>query len=344
MTENLEIITMWSLVIILLCATGLSAGILVEAQPNSINLPSGNHEKNDKDFTGIRRFACPVGFFRLKRNCYYLSAGVAPWRDAYFHCKDRNSTLAELDKNGKDRILRKYLMGEQFTRLERWIGGLYNWNQKVWQWGATGENIKFQNFAGALSKNSSQYAWYCIVLNPSAKYKWTPRSCVEKKHYICQVPAGRIGRRRKKTVPTEVGPQNQRLRPRKKGKKRRKEKKNNLREHRRGRVGTAWNKDWVDNDNQEWAHGVKLGSRPLTDIKSSPEIRANRTRHRNNRNRVHDRPPRITQINPQGHEYGAFLGDGPAGGRPKALSDEKTLSHYHAKINDLSLEEVLLKT
>lgn len=97
---------------------GISAGILVEAHTNSINLPSSNGEKSDKDFDGIRRFACPVGFFRLKRNCYYLSAGIAPWREAYFHCKDRNSTLAELDKNGKDRILRKYLMGEQFSK---WI-------------------------------------------------------------------------------------------------------------------------------------------------------------------------------------------------------------------------------
>ncbi|XP_011300273.1 uncharacterized protein [Fopius arisanus] len=335
---------MWSLVLVLLCATGITAGILVEAQTDSINLPPGNGRNNEKEFQGIRRFACPVGFFRLKRNCYYLSAGVAQWRDAYFHCKDRNSTLAELDKNGKDRTLRKYLIGEQFTRLERWIGGMYNWKQMAWQWGVKGEKVIFQNFAGALSKNPSQYEWHCIVLDPSVKYRWTPRSCFEKKHYICEVPAGRIGRRRKKTVPSELGPQNQRLRPRKKG-KRRKKGKNDLRAQRRGRLETAWNKDWVVTDNQEWAHGVKLGSRPPADAKPSPEIRhTNRTRHRNNRNRGRDKTPQINQIAPQGHEYGAFLGDGPDGGRPKALSDDKTLSHYHAKINDLSLEEVLLKT
>jgi len=51
----------------------------------------------------------------LKRFCYYLSAGTASWRDAYFHCKDRNATLAILDRNGKDRMLRKYLMGDQFS-------------------------------------------------------------------------------------------------------------------------------------------------------------------------------------------------------------------------------------
>lgn len=71
---------------------------------------------------------------------------------------------------------------------------------------------------------------------------------------------------------------------------------------------------------------------------------ANRTRHRSNRIRVHDDTPKITQIKPQGHEYGAFLGDGPVAAYPQSLSDDKTLSQYHAKINDLSLEEVLLKT
>lgn len=67
----------------------------------------------------------------------------------------------------------------------------------------------------------------------------------------------------------------------------------------------------------------------------------NRTRHRN-RKRIGERPPQITQLSAQGHD--AFLGDGPAGGHPKALSADETFSHYHAKINDLSLEEVLLKT
>lgn len=89
-----------------------------DVQTNSISLPSSSDQgKDGKEFDGVRRFACPVGFFRLKRNCYYLSAGVAQWRDAYYHCRDRNSSLAVLDKNGKDRLLRKYLMGDQFSKF-----------------------------------------------------------------------------------------------------------------------------------------------------------------------------------------------------------------------------------
>lgn len=99
------------------CILGLS--IAVEPQSISVHPPPNiHHVKNGRaEFEGVRRFACPVGFFRLKRNCYYLSAGVAPWRDAYFHCRDRNATLAVLDKHPKDRILRKYLMGDQFSKF-----------------------------------------------------------------------------------------------------------------------------------------------------------------------------------------------------------------------------------
>jgi hypothetical protein len=66
-----------------------------------------------------------------------------------------------------------------------------------------------------------------------------------------------LARRRKKSDP--FAPQNQRLKPRKKGKKyvdeqRRGERKKNRENARR---------NWLEQgDNQQWAHGVKLGSRP----------------------------------------------------------------------------------
>ncbi|XP_034945622.1 uncharacterized protein [Chelonus insularis] len=317
---------MWKYSLLLLCATGLSSGS-TGPQSVSVNLPEDNAVKNVK----IRRFACPVGFFRLKRNCYYLSAGIAPWREAYFHCRDRNATLAVLDKNGKDRILRKYLMGDQFTKLERWIGGIYNWQQMAWEWGVPGEKIVFQNFANLSHGNPHQYAWHCIVLDPFAKYKWNPRSCFKKKHYICEAPAGRIERRRKKTIDPNLQPQNQKMKPRKKGKKYRKEMAN-LQSHRRNKAQRTWRR----NSNQEWAHGVNLGSRPLA-------TSTNRTRHRSNKNHLHDRSPKITQVAPQGYGYNTFLGDGPVPAKHQPLTDDKILSQYQTKINDIALEEVLLK-
>lgn len=79
------------------------------------------------------------------------------------------------------------------AKFERWIGGVYNWQQMAWEWGVSGDKIVFQNFAHEQHVNPKQYAWHCIVLDPFAKYKWNPRSCIQKKHYICEVPAGRIG-------------------------------------------------------------------------------------------------------------------------------------------------------
>lgn len=98
-----------------LILSGISS-TLVDPHSFGITIPPKSQGKTSRQHEPIRRFACPVGFFRLKRFCYYLSAGTAPWREAYFHCKDRNATLAVLDRNGKDRMLRKYLMGDQFSK------------------------------------------------------------------------------------------------------------------------------------------------------------------------------------------------------------------------------------
>lgn len=95
---------------------GLSSAVL--EPPNFGISPLTNQSVTLRQHEPVRRFACPVGFFRLKRFCYYLSAGTAPWREAYFHCKDRNATLAILDRNGKDNMLRKYLMGDQFSKYK----------------------------------------------------------------------------------------------------------------------------------------------------------------------------------------------------------------------------------
>lgn len=326
---------MWKCWILFLCVAGLSSAIL---EPPSYGVSSSptNQSTMVRQYEPVRRFACPVGFFRLKRFCYYLSAGTAPWRDAYFHCKDRNATLAILDRSGKDRILRKYLMGEQFTKLERWIGGIFNWQQMAWEWGVTGEKMVFQSFGKVEPGKSERYAWHCIIMDPALKYKWSARSCVERKHYICEVPAGRlVNRRKKKSDP--FAPQNQRLKPKKKGKKYLDEQQK-LHERKNNRVNSKRN--WADQrENQQWANGVKLGSRPP---KNKMTQFRERTRHRSNRTRLQPAVPRVAQILSPGQEYGAFLGDGPNSRQPQNLADmNNVLSQFHSKINDFAREEIL---
>lgn len=68
-----------------------------------------------------------------------------------------------------------------------------------WKWGETGDKIEYENFATLENsefkkkEKPKEYAWHCIILDPAVKYKWNPRSCIQQKHYICEVPAGRIG-------------------------------------------------------------------------------------------------------------------------------------------------------
>ncbi|XP_029158678.1 uncharacterized protein LOC114930966 isoform X2 [Nylanderia fulva] len=327
---------MWKCrVLLLLCFAGLSSAVS-DLSNFGVNSLTTNQSRTVRQHEPVKRFACPVGFFRLKRFCYYLSAGMAPWRDAYFHCKDRNATLAILDRNGKDRMLRKYLMGDQFTKLERWIGGIFNWQQMAWEWGVTGEKMVFQSFGKMEPGKSEKYAWHCIIMDPVLKYKWSARSCVDRKHYICEVPAGRLVRRRKKSDP--FAPQNQRLKPKKKGKKyleeqRKLEGRNKTRANRRRNLTEQ-------RESEQWAHGVKLGSRPPFNVTQPRE----RTRHRSNRTRLHPAVPRVAQVLPQGREYGAFLGTKFNSHQSQNLDmDNAILSQFHSKINDFAREEILLK-
>ncbi|XP_012347147.1 uncharacterized protein LOC105736564 isoform X1 [Apis florea] len=312
--------------LLVFCAAGIFA---VQSHNISFNETAANRPRIGRQNNGIKRYACPIGFFRLKRYCYYLSGGTAPWREAYFHCKDRNATLAILDRNGKDRMLRKYLWNDQFTKLERWIGGIYNWQQMAWEWGMTGEKVHFQNFGQPEFNRSKQYAWHCITIDPRLKYKWSPQSCVERKHYVCEVLAGRIVGRRKKTADSRAL-QNQKSR--KKGKKYLNEShKSNGRNKRRN----AWRKkNYVEQNADDWAHGVNLGSRPPSYNEkiyySNPGMRhhSNRTRAIKAQNLFREK------------EYNGFLADGSNNG-PQSLMDMNRIFPQISGINNLASEEVL---
>ena len=70
----------------------------------------------------------------------------------------------------------------------------------------------------------------------------------------------------------------------------------------------------------------------------------NRMRHRQNRIKPGKNTPKVTQAVAQGQEYTAFLGDSPARSQQALFEDNAVMNQFHAKINDLSLEEILLKT
>lgn len=89
---------------------------------------------------------CPPNFIRIGSECYYISTEEVNWLDAHFACKDRNSRLAEPIKY-EDRALRKYFVRDDDTKSDTWIGGIYNWERKKWQWGYNGHDIVHQSFS-----------------------------------------------------------------------------------------------------------------------------------------------------------------------------------------------------
>ncbi|XP_015601875.1 uncharacterized protein LOC107270928 [Cephus cinctus] len=333
---------MWIAWLFLFYVTGISAA-LVEPQSISVNSPIRNEVGRGRESDRIRRYACPIGFFRINRQCYYLSGGKAPWREAYFHCKDRNATLAVLNRS-KDRTLRNYLLGDRFTKLERWIGGIFNWRKGDWEWGVSGEKMEFMNFPKSNEKDNNHLAWHCAVMDPILKYKWNQRKCIEPKHYVCQVPAGGLRRRRKKNL---NAPQNQRLKPRRKGKKRI-PKRPPVVHGNWNRTQTDRRRDWdQENANQDWAHGVNLGYRPPPLTRMAPGARPSDRLRRRNETLLGRRHPPLSQIIPRGTEYGGFVGDSPirSGNQAQGFVDvNNVLSQSDTRINDISLEEVLFKT
>lgn len=131
-------------------------------------------------------YICPPNFVRNGNSCYYFSTHLATWQEAHFECKDKGSELARMEKGWEDRNMRSYLNKPELARLERWIGGIYNWETKRWVWGATGRRLTYHGFSRR-SPNEDP-TWHCIVMDPVLMYKWSSRSCVHRKHYICESP------------------------------------------------------------------------------------------------------------------------------------------------------------
>jgi hypothetical protein len=61
------------------------------------------------------------------------------------------------------------------ARLERWIGGLYDWSGQKWLWGATGQPMNFLGF-GELTEGRLR-EWHCVYMDPEQSHKWNHKLC-----------------------------------------------------------------------------------------------------------------------------------------------------------------------
>ncbi|XP_055847165.1 trichohyalin isoform X2 [Episyrphus balteatus] len=126
---------------------------------------------------------CPPKFQRIGSECYAISDQPANWLEAHFQCKDKNSKLAE-PNNKSDRKLRAFFQRMDHDTDEIWIGATFDWHINTWQWSISGKNLSYDAFSRLDPEQNLEY--HCAVLNPSLKYRWSARSCVDKHRYICQ--------------------------------------------------------------------------------------------------------------------------------------------------------------
>ncbi|XP_032780514.2 C-type lectin domain family 10 member A [Daphnia magna] len=132
------------------------------------------------------RYFCPADFVRLGNGCYYFSSYIASWQNAHFACRDHGAQLAVLDSRWEDNTIQTYLSRPEFARLERWIGGLYDWSGQRWLWGATGQPMSFLGF-GELSEGRLR-EWHCVYMDPEQGHRWNHKLCTRNLHYICELP------------------------------------------------------------------------------------------------------------------------------------------------------------
>lgn len=125
----------------------------VSAQHDDSLLPQNQPHPIHPSLTRARRMyaLCPPDFLKIGNECYFMSKSKESWLDAHFECKDRNSKLAEPLKFA-DRRLRKFLKNRDRSAEGRWIGGMYNWQTNVWQWGYNGGAMKYHSFGHQLDE------------------------------------------------------------------------------------------------------------------------------------------------------------------------------------------------
>ena len=132
-----------------------------------------------------RQYICPPEYLKLNQHCYFFSKNKTTWQDAFFTCQDLQGKFAIIKHVNQDKMLRNFLNKISMVNEERWIGGMYDWEQMKWKWGASGQEMVFQGFS-QMEEDKEKLQWHCTILDPQLGYKWNARSCLEQKYYICQ--------------------------------------------------------------------------------------------------------------------------------------------------------------
>lgn len=147
-----------------------------------------------------RSYVCPPNFVRQGHRCYFFSKEPATWQEAHFHCRDMHSNIAVIKSANQDKLIRSFLSKKPLAPLERWLGGVYDWEQMAWKWAASGKPLSYSGFQKTEKEDKEKLRWHCIIMDPSLQYRWNSRSCVEQKHYICHTKLKTVNSKGKKKL------------------------------------------------------------------------------------------------------------------------------------------------
>jgi len=164
----------------------------IESVPSSTDEPQQikDSAESESSYNNI----CPTDFMRLGNGCYYISKNMGPWQWAHFECRARDSQLAVIDTAWEDSTLRAYLNNQDIAQVNRWIGGIHDWNQREWVWGSSGKSMKYQGFVtdpSAKSTTSSPLSspqWACVLMDAKVFYRWSYDKCTDSMHFVCEAP------------------------------------------------------------------------------------------------------------------------------------------------------------
>jgi len=149
-------------------------------------------ELENSTSTPTYKYVCPPEFLKLGNGCYYVSKALGSWQWAHFECRERDSQLAALGSQWEDSVLRGYLNRPTITPLNRWIGGIHDWQRGRWQWGSSGAAMAYQGFLSVGEGAAVSPQWSCAYMNPELYYRWSYAKCTEKMHFICEAPFKKV--------------------------------------------------------------------------------------------------------------------------------------------------------
>ncbi|XP_028560068.1 regenerating islet-derived protein 4-like [Podarcis muralis] len=133
--------------------------------------------------------ACPNGWLQNQGNCYAYIEKMMTWADAEVDCQSygRGVHLASILNQKECSIVAKYILAQQKTRTDVWIGLYDPLQNRKWKWA---DNSPF-NFA---SWNVNQPGLFvpaankfCVELKEQKDFeKWNAVTCKEKNAFVCK--------------------------------------------------------------------------------------------------------------------------------------------------------------